>query len=435
MQNNTSKPGSQPNTPPKVSSAKPQDGPPTAPLAGQSAKQSTSASPNGTAKTTPTASLRAIPPIRSDYHPKLALVDNGRIVEAVKSLRENCEKTSPNEIYLVLNPSQVAEAAAAQFSQKALVIEGWRNSLILLPIMVTWISLGLAGLAYTQSIVADPRLVAKPFLEQWAEGFTILTNVSVWMFRIPLIFGSWRYFSFGDVAFLDFTLFIILLFLTIRAQSIESQAAEDANDLGTWLREECDILRAHTYARIIGQGHGGDTPEWAVLVNKTIANLQDVMVNVTTLIHSFSDLLKDDRETVGKALAAVDNLNAIYESGRRTYEKLDAILMEMNTSFKTMTDSQATSIQLLDSIATAINASSDAVVQLTRPFATVGVARLAQDTFNSLQQAQNQQQYINEVLTKHLATISKIQSAPQQTPVYSWWDIRRFFATSRRRQP
>jgi len=241
------------------------------------------------------------------------------------------------------------------------------------------------------------------------------------------VFGQWRYFSFGDVAVLDFILFVVLLILTVRIQAVEAQAAKDASELGMWLREECDILRAHTYAGIVGPGYGGDTPQWAVLVNKSIANLQDVMTNVTTLIRSFDEVLKDDRETVSKALAAVDNLNAIYEAGRRTYEKLDAILLDMNTSFKTMTDSQVESIQSLDRIATAVNVSSDAVVKLTQPFATVGVAQLAKETFSSLQQTQNQQQYINEALAKQLATMSKIQSIPQQPSVYQWWDIRRFF--------
>jgi hypothetical protein len=366
-------------------------------------------------------------PIRSDWPKKLEFVDNGRIVEAIQSLRDNCEKTSPSEIYLVLNPSGVAEAAEAQFSQRAHALEGWRNSLILLPIMITWISLGLSGLAYTQSIIAYPKLVAEPLLQQWAEGFTILKYVSVGAFHVPLAVGQWRYFSFGDVAFLDFTLFFVLLTLTIWSQAIEAQSAKDANELGTWLREECDILRAHTYARVVGQGDGGDTPEWAVLVNKSIANLQDVMSNVTTLIQAFGEVLKDDRETAHKALAAVDNLNAIYESGRRTYEKLDAILLEMNTSLKTMTDSQAASIRSLDAIATAVNKSSDAVVQLTQPFATVNMGQLARETFSTLQQTQFQQKQISDAVAQQFAMMGQMKPSQQYPAVYRWWDIRRFF--------
>ena len=376
--------------------------------------------------TSQTASLQNRKPLRTEYPPNLRRVDNGNVVTALKALRDNVKRTSPNEIYLVLDPSGVAQAAEAQFSQEAQIVEGQRNTLILLPIMVTWISLGLAGLAYAQSIAMDKTLVAKPLLQQWAEGFTNLKYVSVWLFHMPLAIGPWHYFSFGDVAFLDFLLFVILLVLTRRAQRIEVRAAKDAAELGIWLREECEILRAHTFARTIGQGAGGDTPEWAVLVNESVANLQAVMDEATKLIRSFDEVLRDDRETVSKALAAVDNLNAIYESGRRTYEKLEVTLPHLDTSIDKMTDSQLEAMRSLDKIASAVNASSHAVVQLTQPFATVGVAQLAKDTFNTLQQTQSQQKHIQDALTRQATMVDKMNLLAQNSSVYPWWNIRRY---------
>jgi len=344
------------------------------------------------------------------------------------------EVTSPNEIYLVLDPSGVAQAAEAQFSQKAQVIEGRRNTLILLPIMVTWISLGLAGLAYAQGIAMDKTLVAKPLLQQWAEGFTNLEYVSVWLFHLPLTLGPWHYFSFGDVAFLDFLLFVVLLILTRRAQNIEVRAAKDAAELGIWLREECEILRAHTFAHTIGEGAGGDAPKWTVLVNKSVEDLRAVMNEAITLIRSFDEVLKDDRVTVSGALAAVDNLNDIYESGRRTYEKLEVTLPLLDASIEKMTDSQIEAMRSLDKIATAVNASSDAVVQLTQPFATIGVAQLAKDTFTNLQQTQSQQKHIRDALDQQLAMVGQMNPNARYSLVSKGRrNIGRFFGRFRRK--
>ncbi len=363
------------------------------------------------------------------YPPKLIMVDNGRVVRSLEQMRDTCEETAPGEIYLVLNPAEIGVAAEAQFAKKANVIESWRNSLILLPIMITWISLGLAGLAYTQSIGMNPKLVAEPLLQQWAEGFSILNYITLWSFHLPLHLGQWRYFSFGGVAALDCILFAFLLILTWLAQSIEIQAHKDSIELSTWLREECNTLRMRSYARALGPG---EVPPWAAIVNKSIAELQDAMKEMVLLIHSFDDVLKDDREIVGKALVAVHNLNAIYESGRDIYEKLNVTLPHIDRSFEKLVDSQEEAVRSLDKVATAVNASSEAVVQLARPFATVGVDRLANEVFNQLQHVQHQQRYIQTTLEQQINAVNQMKFVPQQPPVYPWWNIRRFFNKSRR---
>ncbi len=382
------------------------------------------ASQNNTAK--PQQTRRRRRSIRQKYPEKLAEIDGGKIVDTLKTLRAECDITSPNEIYLLLNPVAISQAAEAKFSQRAQRTEGWRNGLILVPIMVTWISLGLAGFAYTQSIDIDPKLIAKPLLLQWAEGFTTLNEVNAWGFHIPTVLGQWHYFTFGDVAILDFMLFIVLLFLTLRAHRIEMQATRDAEELGVWLREECEILSENSYARSIGPGYGGDTPEWAAHVNKSIDNLQEVMRDVTALVDSFGKVLDGDRETVSKALAAVDNLNGIYEDGRKTYEKLNATVPLIADSCQKVADSQSEAVRSLDKIATAVIASSDAVVQLTQPFATVGVAHLAKETYSQLQHIQQQQKQVQDALNQQVAMVGLMQNV---TSILTRClrDVRRFF--------
>lgn len=422
MQNNSSTTGAQQNIPANNATG---SMPATPTPAGRNASSAPGGPPPNTGWGSPSA-----PPFHFRPYPaKLDEVDDGRVVRYLKQLREKCEETPPGEFYLVLNPSEVGAAAEIQFSRKARGIEGWRNGLILLPIMITWISLGLAGLAYTQSIGLNPKLVAEPFLQQWADGFTILHFIAIWSFHLPLEIGKWRYFSFGDVAALDCLLFAILLFLTWRAQSIEAKAHKAAIELSTWLREECNDLRIRSYARALGPG---EAPPWAAIVNKSIADLQVAMKDMVSLIHSFDRVLDDDRELVNKVLAAVYNLNGIYESGRDVYEKLNATLPRMDRSFEKMADSQDVAVRSLDRVATAVNASSDAVVQLARPFATVGVAQLANEVFNQYQRVQSQQGYIQNTLQQQINAVNQMRPVAQQSPTYPWWNMRRFFIKSRR---
>lgn len=359
---------------------------------------------------------------------QLELVDGGKVVQELYKLREKYEENLPNEIYLLLNPAEVGAAAEEQFAHKAHKIEGWRNSLILLPIMITWISLGLAGVAYTQSVTQNAKLIAEPFLKQWTDGFPTLKQITIGTFQFSLTAGPlhWRYFSFIDVAGLDFFLFVVLLLITIWAQIIEVRAHRDGTFISSWLREECATLRAYTYLRSIGPDSKDDVPQWSVIVNKSIEQLQRTLGEVTELIRVLSAGLEDDRETVSKALKATDNLNAIYEAGRHVYEQLNATLPHIDSSFEHMADSQATAVRSLDSIATTMHKSATAIDELAKPFSTIGVAQLARDTFDSLQQVQAQQKRIQQIQGQHMDMLSQIDFPASQKSQKRWWGARLF---------
>src|SRR5437762_10300220 len=99
---------------------------------------------------------------------ELAEIEKKKYTERLDYLRAPSTQSSPEEIYLLLDPVKVEMVAEAQLSRGAHTIESWRNGLILLPLMFTWLSLGLAAFAYAGTYSQHPEL---PFLKQWADGF------------------------------------------------------------------------------------------------------------------------------------------------------------------------------------------------------------------------------------------------------------------------
>src|SRR5260370_36845024 len=107
-------------------------------------------------------------------------------------------------MHLVVDPTEVGTVAEIQFSRGAHRLEGWRNGLVLLPLMVTWFSLGLASIAYAQSIGGDPKLVAQPFLNQWADGFRAISMTFIGTVHRCLPYNGELLFTFGEVVLSDF---------------------------------------------------------------------------------------------------------------------------------------------------------------------------------------------------------------------------------------
>jgi hypothetical protein len=374
------------------------------------------------------ATLRQRRPLRNELPPlELKELYGNTITNTVTKLRRECNITPSAEIHLLLNPEEISQAVEEKFAEEAHKTEGWRNGLILVPIMLTWISLGLAGLAYTQSINKDSTLITKPLLQQWVEGFTTLNAIQIWLgWHVPIAFGSWHPFTFGDVAIADVFLFILLLWLTIRSHRKEVRASKAANTVYTWLRDECEILCENSYTNSIGPGYGGDTPEWAYRVNKSIEDLQIVLRDATTLIGSLSGVLADERGLVESALRAIDNLNGMYQGSHDTYRNLDAGVGKIARSFENMENSQSQTVRELDDIATSVKNASEAIVQVAQPFKEKDVGRIAEETRNQLRQTQQRQQYVQDALDKQTAMLSRM-GPKASSPARRWWDVFKIF--------
>src|SRR5229473_6110529 len=160
--------------------------------------------------------------IMPDNYKELAKIEQGKYTKRLDFLSQQSPKTSPEEIYLLLDPTKVESAVEAQLSRWARILESWRNGLILLPLLITWLSLGEAAFAYVQTYPAHPDL---PFLQQWANGF-------------PGISLPFPVLNFIAVAVVDAGLIFILSILTVSALIIEYHASKQAGKLRSWLENE-----------------------------------------------------------------------------------------------------------------------------------------------------------------------------------------------------
>ncbi|GEM_PF-3204225 len=102
--------------------------------------------------------------------------------------------------------------------------ERWRNLLALMPIALTWFSLGVATKGYRSAVTADPTLLTRPFLLLWEEGFD------------GHLAAPWSWITLSHVAFFDVILLGVMLFLTWRLHSqinvAQAQRETQAQQLG-----------------------------------------------------------------------------------------------------------------------------------------------------------------------------------------------------------
>jgi hypothetical protein len=237
---------------------------------------------------------------------ELAKIEKKKYAERLDYLRASSMQSSPEEIYLLLDPVKVEMAAEAQLSRKAHTIEYWRNGLILLPLMCTWLSLGLAAFAYAETYPQHPE---QPFLKQWADGFP---GARLWA---P---------DFITTAGIDVVLLAALLILTIWAQNIEHDARNKAARIRSWLEDELYRLAKASVVRSLGVGAENKRPQWAVEVHGAILHLTNALMGVESLVKSSQDTLTT---LVNASQITFENLV------RTSQEKLEGSVLQFSGAF------------------------------------------------------------------------------------------------------
>jgi methyl-accepting chemotaxis protein len=359
---------------------------------------------------------------------ELAKIEQGKYTKRLDFLHLPSTKTSPEEIYLLLDSTKVESAAETQLSRWAHRLEAWRNGLILLPLLLTWLSLGLAALAYIQTYQAHAD---QPFLKQWADGFP---GTSL---PFPVL-------SFIEVAGIDAALILILILLTIAVQIIESYARSQASKIRAWLDDELFNLASSSPVRSLGVGTDNKRPAWAVEVHSAISHLNNALIGVESLVKSshdtltnlvntsqttfenlvkasqeelkgsvtqFSGAIRDQREAVENFMkgttevrGAVDELKKIYEEGERIYQGLNGTLPKLESSFSTMATRQ-------DNVATALEAMSSKTAQATEAVGNIAQqfthANLVQSTYAAAQCMQQTAGAMHDIALQMGNTVDK----------------------------
>ena len=377
-----------------------------------------------------TAIPRSSPP-RRPIVDGLGEVDNGRVIKRLQYLRDGYETLSPEEMYLIVNPAEVGATAEAQFIRKARRLVGWRNGLVLLPLMITWLSLGLASIAYAQSIALDPKLVAQPFLKQWADGFPKISTLDITFVHIPLAVNGIRLFTFGEIALIDCILLAILLCITLTTQFQETRAHKRSVELSTWLEEELYELSRESLVRSLGPGPGNKQPLWAVEVHAAISHLSGVLAEVKNVVSSFGDAVQRQQATISQVIditervaISIDHLDAIFQRGKETYDKLDGVLPRIETQFGSLASSQNQSVIELQKISENLGKATRAIIDIAQPFSEAGVARLTHDAALRMQRISEEQLRIH--LAQQAMNPMGASHAKQSQPQYHIWDVRRY---------
>lgn len=265
--------------------------------------------------------------------------------EALTYISKLRQILAPYEMRQAVNPQGTSAMAEQYWTRHVPGIEGWRNVLVVLPLTITWLSLGLAALAYEQSLPKLKNTTAPDFFQLWQQGFPNLTVVHFGHWTIPLIAGGLRYLTFTDVAFLDVLILLLMLLLTGISQFIIGAAAKNTRMLEVWLNQQLHTLSTESVVWSLSPSE--QQPRWAAEVQTAINALNEALDSVSSSVNAFKVELIDQGETVRKAVAqtgavpaAVNDLVKVYQHAIEAQSLLQSALPSIETNLKSVADSQ-----------------------------------------------------------------------------------------------
>lgn len=102
----------------------------------------------------------------------------------------------------------------AQLRQRAAFLDGLRNAMVFLPLLVTWLGISASMSAYYDLITAQPALADQSFIYLWEGGFGGRTTLTL-----------------STIAFLDGILLVIIFIITIAADRVYRRAEQLAQEM------------------------------------------------------------------------------------------------------------------------------------------------------------------------------------------------------------
>lgn len=127
------------------------------------------------------------------------------------------------DVFRAIDPAGIVAAIRDQplVNRGLANLERWRNFLALAPVLLTWLGLTVAAVGYRTAIDVDPKLLGRPFLLLWEEGF---------QGHVPPPFSLLGFLSLSHVAIGDMALLSVILFLTWRIHG-ELNVAQAAREI------------------------------------------------------------------------------------------------------------------------------------------------------------------------------------------------------------
>jgi exonuclease VII small subunit/carbon monoxide dehydrogenase subunit G len=236
---------------------------------------------------------------------ELQNIAKGKYTLRLAALRLKAASMPVEDFHVFLNPSEVESVSEEKYARLASVCEFGRNGLVLVPLLVTWLSLAIAALAYTQTYSRS----SDSFFKQWADGFPG-THVG-----FPII-------SFIETAKIDVILISLLFLLTLLVQIFESTAHWRASKLRSWLDDELFKLASSSLVISLGEGPENKQPAWAVEVHTAINHLNHTLEGVVALVNSSQATLKNMADTSETTLKNImETSQAKLESSVREFQR------------------------------------------------------------------------------------------------------------------
>lgn len=236
---------------------------------------------------------------------------------AVEKRGATARQWASTDIYKIIEPDSIVEGyrnrRISAPSCLLEIIEVLRNTLIFLPIVVTWFGVSQATAMYStllsEELKVNPRQVEQPFLYLWQQGFGG---------RLP----GWL--TLSSVAFADAIILLIILVLTLLVHSFSnaSQLQEERHAQ----KLHADLVHAIARASLLLRDRSQPTAPADEL--KQIAQDMDDMAN--QVMASFQRL-GDDMMTrfdttvntiTGQLTSIANNMNAQLQSGDRYLQQL-----------------------------------------------------------------------------------------------------------------
>lgn len=278
---------------------------------------------------------------------------------ALDNLRANAFSYTPFEMSLLVSPEEAGGAVEMRITRFARVFDSLRNMLIIVPILLTWTSLALASSAYEQSLSAK-KPNTEPFLQQWQEGFTTLTSVSIWRWHVPLILNKSHWFTFSGFALTDATILGALLLMTIVGQALEVWAYQRATRLVRFLSTYLYDLSVKALGPMAA-GPDDKMPPWLRELRTDLGRLSDIISKMNSALddsmQSYTDALAQQEEAVralmddtDKVHDSVVQLKDLFQGGAEAARIYQKYIPHISGDFATMATSQqrsAESMQLM----------------------------------------------------------------------------------------
>lgn len=209
----------------------------------------------------------------------------GTLVEAWKQ----ASRLAPFELKSMVDPEEISLAVEDRLGHLGHAIDTIRNVAILVPIVLTWLSLSAASDAYQQSVAKDKTLAATPFIQLWQTGFPLVHTVTVGPWHFVIVREATHWFTFANFAFLDALVLGILLLLTLLGQLSSIWAYWRGKALYTWMNDELLALSLHS-GMLALPGDVSKNPEYR--------RLYELLQTIDTVMKQVEATIKNQDVTV-----------------------------------------------------------------------------------------------------------------------------------------